>query len=213
MTKKDFKFAIISGFVTGLIVWRLLEFWDIERFQNISYVWLVLVVPALWIAGVWLGYFLGRWFGFFKQFGKYTAIGFTNAAIDFGVFNLLIALTGKALGLAFPVFKGISFLVAVTNSYFWNKYWAFEAGESRGGKPEAIKFFIINVIAIVINIGIGSLIANGIGPVSGFSDKIWANMAAVFGSAVALIFSFICFRLVVFKRPNADIVFPEIDKP
>ena len=203
-SKKDIKFTIISGFITGLIVWRLLEFWGVERFQNISYVWLILVVPTFWVAGVWLGYFLSKWFSFFKQFGKYTAIGFTNAAIDFGVFNLLISLTGKALGLAFPIFKGISFLVAVTNSYFWNKYWTFEAGESRGGKSEAVRFFMVNIIAIVINIGVGSLIANGISSVSGFSDKIWANMAAVFGAAVALIFSFVGFKLVVFKRPNAE---------
>ena len=102
--------------------------------------------------------------------------------------------------------------MAVTNSYFWNKYWTFEAGESRGGKSEAVRFFMVNIVAIVINIGVGSLIANGIGPVSGFSDKIWANMAAVFGAAVALIFSFVGFKLAVFKRPNTEVDFPEIDK-
>lgn len=199
-TKKDLKFSISAGLITGLIVWRLLEFWGIERFQDISYAWSIVITPVLWITGVWFGYFLSKWLNFFKQFGKFTAIGFTNAAVDFGVFNLLISLTGKALGIVFPVFKGISFLVAVTSSYFWNKYWAFDAGESHGGKSEIAKFFIVNIVAVAINIGAGSLIANGISPLSGFSDKAWANIAAVSGSAVALLFTFVGFRLVVFKK-------------
>ncbi|MBI2676474.1 MAG: GtrA family protein [Candidatus Yanofskybacteria bacterium] len=202
-SKKDLVYAVITGLMTGLVVWRLLKFWNIARianFESPSYFWLVFFVPILWIAGVWLGYFLGRWFAFFNQFGKYVAIGFTNAAIDFGVFNLLIALTGKALGLAFPVFKGISFLVAVTNSFFWNKYWAFEAGESHGGKSEAVKFFAVNLVTIAINVGIASFVANGVDPFFNLSDKAWANVAAVFGAAVALMFSFIGFRLIVFKK-------------
>ncbi|MBI2058076.1 MAG: hypothetical protein HYT63_03825, partial [Candidatus Yanofskybacteria bacterium] len=48
--------------------------------------------------------------------------------------------------------------------------------------------------------GIASLVANGIDPLFNFSDKAWANMAAVFGAAIALVFSFIGFRLIVFKR-------------
>lgn len=199
-TTKDFKFAVITGLMTGLIVWRLFEFWNVPVLRGLSYAWLALVVPILWVYGVWLGYFLSRWFSFFKQFGKFVAIGFTNAAIDFGVFNLLISLTDKALGIAFPVFKGISFLVAVTNSYIWNKYWSFEAGGSRGGGQEAAKFFVVNVIAVAVNIGVGSAVANGVDPLFGLSDKAWANLAAISGSAVSLIMTFIGFRSVVFRR-------------
>ncbi|HEY4484573.1 MAG TPA: GtrA family protein [Candidatus Paceibacterota bacterium] len=202
-SKKDFGFAIITGLMTGLIVWRLMEFWNITRianFENPSYFWLVFFVPILWIAGVWLGYFLGKWVSFFNQFGKFVAIGFTNAAIDFGVLNLLIAYTGQALGLSFSIFKGISFVVAVTNSFFWNKYWAFEAGSSHGGKAEAIKFFAVNFVALAVNVSIASFVANGIDPFLGFSDKAWANISAVSAAAISLMFTFVGFRLIVFKK-------------
>ncbi len=199
-SKKDFFSSIVTGLITGILAWRIFDFIPVSwHFRNISYAWLVLLVPILWVFGVWLGYFLGKWVSFFSQFGKYAAIGFTNAAIDFGVFYFLVYLTGIALGVRFTIFKSISFLVGVTNSYFWNKYWAFEAGESRGGKQEAVKFFVVNVAAWVINVSIGSLVANGINPLFNLSDKAWAGLAIIAGSAVALIFSFIGFRLVVFK--------------
>src|SRR3989338_6569912 len=179
-SKKDFGFAIITGLMTGLIVWRLLEFWDITRianFENPSYFWLVFFVPILWIAGVWLGYFLGKWVSFFNQFGKFVAIG-----------------------LSFSIFKGISFVVAVTNSFFWNKYWAFEAGSSHGGKAEAIKFFAVNFVALAVNVSIASFVANGIDPFLGFYDKAWANISAVSAAAISLMFTFVGFRLIVFKK-------------
>lgn len=198
-SKKDFFSSIVTGLITGMLVWRIFDFIPVSRYHNISYAWLVLLMPILWVFGVWLGYFLGRWFDFFNQFGKYVAIGFTNSAIDFGVFYFLVFLTDKALGIRFTIFKSISFIVGVTNSYFWNKYWAFEAGESRGGKQEAGKFLLVNVVATIVNVGIGSFVANGIGPLFNLTDRAWAGLAVVTGSAVALIFSFVGFRFIVFK--------------
>ncbi len=202
-SKKDFWFSAITGLITGILAWQIFDFIPVSwHFRNISYTWLVLIMPIFWILGVWLGYFLGKWLNFLNQFGKFVAIGFTNAAIDFGVFYFLVSLTGRALGVRFTIFKGVSFLVAVTNSFLWNKYWAFEAGKSRGGRQEMINFFMVNIVAWAVNVGIGSFVANGIGPHFNLSDKAWAGLAIVAGSAVALILSFIGFRLVVFKTQN-----------
>lgn len=198
--KKDFWLSLVSGLITGVIAWQLFEFLEIVRYQDISFAWLALVVPLLWIAGVRLGYFLSQWFDFFRQFGKYVAIGFLNFVIDLGVLNFLIHLSGVALGFRFSIFKGIAFIVAVVNSYFWNKFWAFEAGGSSGGKKEALKFLGVNLIALAVNVGVASLVANGIDPLFGLSDQKWANIGAVAGSAAALIFSFIGLRRIVFKK-------------
>ena len=200
MTKKDLLFSITAGLITGFLAWRVFDFIPIARYHGVSYFFLVLAVPLLWILGVWLGYFLGKWFSFFNQFGKYATIGFTNAAIDFGVFYFLVFLSGQALGIRFTVFKAISFLVAMANSFVWNKYWAFGAGKSGRGKQEAVRFVTVNVIAWVVNIGVSSFVANAVGPQFGFSDKAWAGLAIIAGSAVSLIFTFIGLRLVVFKR-------------
>lgn len=199
-SKKDLVFSLITGFYTGFIAWRILEFLEISLFRDISFAWLMVLVPILWILGVNLGYFLGRWIGFFNQFGRFAAIGFTNAAVDFGILNLLIFYSGTSAGILFSVFKGASFLVATTHSYFWNKFWSFEAGNTPVTKEEFVKFFMVTLIALLINVGMASLVVNLIGPQFGISSEAWANVGAIVGSASALIVSFIGFRVAVFKK-------------
>lgn len=165
-------------------------------------------IPILWICGVNLGYFLGRWINFFNQFGKFAAIGFTNAAVDFGVLNLLIANTGTTAGAWYSVFKAVSFISAIIPSYFWNKHWAFSSksspsagsGSSSGGVFEFAKFISVAVVSILINNGVASFIVNFIDPVLGLDLRVWANIGAVAGSAVALAFSFAGFKLAVFRK-------------
>ncbi len=197
--KKDFYFSIVTGCITGFSAWRIFEYLEITKLGNYSFAWLMIVVPVLWIIGVNLGYFLGKWFGFFNQFGKFAAIGFTNAAVDFGVLNLLIANTGVSGGGWYPVFKGISFVCAIIPSYFWNKYWAFESSQGGGGFQFA-KFMSVAIVSILINDGVASLIVNYVDPMAGLSSAVWANVGAVAGSATALAFSFVGFKVAVFKK-------------
>ena len=208
-TKKDLIFSVITGLITGFAAWQIFNFLDVAKFQDISFAWFLLLVPVLWIVGVNLGYLLGKWLTFFNQFGKFAAIGFTNAAVDFGVLNFLIANTGTTAGVWYSVFKAISFISAVIPSYFWNKYWAFSAGGGSasggevlegGGVFEFTKFVSVAVVSIFINTGVASLVVNFIDPVLGFDVRVWANVGAVTGSAVALIFSFVGFKLAVFKK-------------
>lgn len=208
-SKKDLWFSVFTGIGTGLIVWRILNFLNFQSWRGISFAWLILLVPILWVGGVNLGYLLGRWISFFSQFGKFAAIGFTNAAIDFGVLNFLIAWTGKGLysggvyGVPlfsyFGLWKTFSFLVALVCSYLLNKYWAFEVFGSRGGGVEFLKFAGVAVVSILINVVVASYIVISVHPASGFLPAAWANVGAVLGSASALIFSFVGFKLLVFK--------------
>ncbi len=198
-TKRDLFFSVITGLITGFSAWRIFDFLKVPAYAGISYAWLLVVVPVIWIFGVNFGYFLGRWFSFFSQFGKFVTIGFTNAAVDFGVLNLLIFATGIAAGIWYPVFKIISFVCAVIPSFFWNKYWAFGAGGTREGWTEFLKFMSVMVVSVFINAGTASLVVNFIHPVLGLNPAAWANAGAVAGSAVGLIFSFAGFKVAVFK--------------
>lgn len=202
MSKKDFLFAAVTGFIAGFLAWRVLDFLGVVPVwgeRESSFAWLMVIVPILWIIGVRLGYFLSRWLGFFRSFGKFAAIGFTNFAVDIAILNFFIAKTDIASGFWYSVFKGTAFLVAVTHSFFWNKYWAFEAGQSHGGRSEFGKFMSVNLAALLVNVGVASLIVSGVNPLFGLSAELWANLGAVAGSAAALVFSFLGIRLLVFK--------------
>lgn len=198
-SKRDFFFSVITGLVAGLGAWWILEFLDRPNPGNFRWQWLTIIIPALWVMGVGLGFFLSKWISFMRQFGKFAAIGFTNFVVDIGILNFLIAWGGHAEGAWYAVFKGIAFGVAVTHSFFWNKYWTFEAGESQGGGAEFSKFITVNLVAAGINVGVATFVATGLDPFGGLSQRIWANVAAVVGSAGALVFSFVGLRLLVFK--------------
>ncbi len=198
-TKKDFVFSVITGFITGFIAWQILVFLGRPEIYGFKTSLLMVIVPLFWILGVNLGYFLGKWMGFFNQFGKFAAIGFTNAAVDFGILNLFIAKTGETAGMMYAFFKGTSFIAATLHSYVWNKYWAFDAGRS-GGSGEFIKFFSVSLLALAVNVAVASSIVNLISPILGMDMKTWANAGAVAASAAALVFSFTGFKLLVFKK-------------
>ncbi len=202
-TKMDAFGSIITGLTTGIIVWRLAVYLkETGSVMGVSLSWLVLVVPVLWIIGVNFGYFLGRRFAFFNQFGRFVAIGFTNAAVDFGVFNLLFATSGISLQdrTWFLTFKTMSFVIAALHSYFWNKKWAFESSESGGGMREFVSFFVVNCLALLINASVAYSVAQMYSASFGVAEKVWANVGLVAGSASALVFSFIGFKMVVFKK-------------
>ncbi len=202
MKKKDIALTILIGIFTAL-VWAGV-FIRLGTFDRLGLGWavwgLVLVVPIVYIFGLYLGDWLSRRLVFFASFAKYVMVGFLNAGIDFAVFNLLMFMTKIENGPLVSSFKTVSFVIAFTNSYFWNKYWAFEASSSTVKKStEFIKFVIVNIVGAFINVGFASFIIFFVTPRFGFSQLAWNNIAAVIAAAVTLIWNFIGFRLIVFR--------------
>jgi len=154
-----------------------------------------------------------------KQALKFGIIGAVNTLVDFGILNLLMWVSGITMGVFFAVFKGISFLVAVGNSYILNKRWTFkDKGESnveKGGK-----FLLISLGGMLINVGTASLVVNLISPIEflvslggtvlglvgiSMSDpQIWANMSAVLATAVSLIWNFTGYKFLVFGKEKIE---------
>ncbi len=198
-TKRDLQFSLLTGLITGFITWRIFHFLHVPEFHNIHWSVLVGLIPILWVLGVLLGYFLGQWLKFFNQFGKFTAIGFTNFVVTAGVLNILLSITGYVSGIGYSLISSISFIVGLLSSYIWNKYWAFKSYNNQNGGQEFIKFFTVTVVAFIINVSIASFVVNYIHPFVGINAHTWANIGAIAGSAVALIFSFIGFKTIVFK--------------
>ena len=198
MTSSDILYSVITGLTTGIIAWRILMFLEKPRIRGFSTAWLIIASPIGWLVGVWLGYFLAQWYPFFGQFGKFVAIGFTNAAIDFGVLNLFIAYTHHARGFRFTLYKGASFIIATIHSYVWNKYWAFQSHSVTSG-VEVANFLIVTLAALFVNVTAASIVVNLIPRQFGMSEKAWATFGAIIGSATALVLSFVGFRIIVFK--------------
>ena len=199
LSRRDISSALVTGLTTGIIAWRILVYLDKMLPLGINPVLLVPLIPVLWLAGVQLGYFLAMYIPPFAQFGKFAAIGFANAMVDFGVLYLLIALTGKTGGYAYAVMKGSSFLVATLHSYVWNKTWTFDSGNRPTTTREVLMFLVVSVASLLVNVA-SAYATVALGPLGGLDAKAWAGIGAVVGSAVALIFNFLGLKLIVFRK-------------
>ena len=201
------KSDILSSIILGemVAVFLLLISRNLERDIPILDIlikskWLIFfLVPALATFGVYGTFRLGRRNPVFFQFGKFLTIGLSNTAIDFGILNLLMFLTNIESGYLYSLFKAASFLVAVINSYFWNKFWTFENTGTAMGK-EVLQFITISGIGFGINVIVASFIVNVIGSVGGISPRLWANIGAFAAIVISVLWNFMGYKFVVFKK-------------
>lgn len=196
---RDIGLVAIIGFVFG---WLL-----IPIFANLGIVvpgGFVFFLPALFVlfavAALFAAWLLAKLFPPIFQFAKFAAVGALNSSVDFGVLNILILATGIAAGLPFVGFKGVSVVVAIVNSYLWNKFWVFRGGREARAAAEFTKFFGVSVIGVGVNVGVAHLLVNVVGSPGGINPKIWANVGAGVSVLATLFWNFFGYKFFVFKK-------------
>jgi putative flippase GtrA len=203
ISKKDVILSLIIGSLIGLfslITIRVIKA-DLGFEWAKQWEWLIVIIlPVLCFLAMTVVSLLKEKILIIYQFAKFVLVGALNTFIDFGILNLLIWATGIAIGLHYSLFKAISFFVAATNSYFWNKHWTFEKKDSIFASGEFVKFLVVTFIGFLINVGTASLVVNVIGPQYGIGETLWANIGAFAAVFVAFIWNFLGSKLIVFKK-------------
>src|SRR5437868_14495448 len=89
------------------------------------------------------------------EFKRFVIVGIVNTAVDLGVLNALILLSGTGhSGFSYSVLKTISFTVALANSYYLNRTWTFKARPvQKSTVRTAGQFVFISVLGAIINVG------------------------------------------------------------
>ena len=203
MKRNDLYAATAIGAEVGLLIQPILA--NLGSFAILAnptfalrleiFIFITILAPlALWIL-----FLLGKLVPVLYQFGKFAAVGALNTFIDLGVLNLIIFLTGIAGGIGYSLFKAISFLCATTNSFFWNKYWTFNAKGAATGK-ETGSFFLFAAIGWVLNVSIATFIVNGLARPASLDPRVWANIGGLFGVAGSFLWDFLSYKFFVFKE-------------
>ena len=202
MRRRDLFLVTIIGAAVGLlsqpIVANLLDAPSAAARIGFFLTFTVVAPAALAVASL-----IARFVPVVYQFAKFAAVGTLNSFVDAGVLNLAIYITGISAGWLYSLFNLVSFLAATTNSFFWNKFWTFEAKESiKTG--ETTKFYLIAAVGGLLNVGIASLVVNGFMRPEGISPKLWANIGKLCGIGAAFLWDFLGYKFIVFKKPKNE---------
>lgn len=116
-----------------------------------------------------------------KRFLKFMFVGAMGAIVDFGTLNLLAHVFDVPLTIA----GIISFSLAVTQNFLWNRYWTYPESRAFPLAPQYLQFFIINATALLIRVPILAFVPS---PIIGLFESLGVapNMAEVLGNNVAL---------------------------
>jgi putative flippase GtrA len=113
----------------------------------------------------------------------FCLVGASGYLVNLWVFSLLVLV----LDVHYILAAICSFLVAVTNNYFWNRLWTFRA--QRGGVAyQGVRFLVVSTIALAANLvvlhlfvqlGLSEILAQAIAivlvtPVNFVGNKLWS---------------------------------------
>lgn len=198
LTFRDLLFAAINGAFIGILAPFI--FANLAVSLPIPVILFAPLLALLSALGVATGYFLSRFRSFFFQLSKFGLIGISNTVIDLGIYNLFIFMSDVSSGYLIAVFKSFSVLIAIINSYVWNKFWSFEKKEVSNMGEEFSQFLLVSLTGLLLNVGITAFVVNLIGAPGDISEKVWANVGGLAASILVLTWNFVGYKFFVFKK-------------
>lgn len=191
---QDSKIAFIAGLLIALLALPILENLKISNLLP----WLTLF-PCATVLGLYGVHRLSTGkFPVLFQLGKYGVVGILNTVLSAGIFNLFISLSNVSQGMLINLFAVVAFVVSVTNSFLWNKFWTFEQKEKTLIKTQYMRFFSVNGTVTIFNLFLIHIGINTIGAPANFDATIWANIIFFLTMPVSFLGNFFGYRRFVF---------------
>lgn len=123
-----------------------------------------------------------------SQFIKFSVIGFLNTIINLAVLYMLT----EFVGIYYLFSAVIAFIVAVTNSFIFNKIWTFNENINYKTKSRYIKFFIISISALLVNLSLLYILVEFF--------EIWYIQAQIIGIITNLLINFLGNKIWTFNE-------------
>jgi len=184
-----------------------------EQFRSLLLIGLPIIFPILCLIFLYLAFLIARKITVIRQASKFVLVGGLNTLVDWGVLSFLIFAFQKYLNIGsshvifsifsvtiifYSLFKAISFILATTNSYIWNKFWTFKRKTTEKLSKEFLQFFVISVIGFLINVGLASFVFKFMPPFGGLNIDQWAIFSAAVATVVSMVWNFLGYKFIVF---------------
>jgi putative flippase GtrA len=138
-----------------------------------------------------------------RRFLKFMFVGALGAVVDFGALNILTHFFDLPVTLA----GVISFSLAVTHNFLWNRYWTYPESRSFPLIPQYLQFFIINATALLIRVPILALVPSpvigfleSLGVAPGTAEVLGNNFALALAVGIAMFWNFFVNRFVTYRH-------------
>ncbi len=128
---------------------------------------------------------------------KFSVVGLSNGAVDYGTLNLLLFFlpTGDPAWLV--LYNAVALVLTNTNSYLWNTLWTFK-GRAEHSRRQVIGFTAQALLNIGVASGVVWLAARLLFAHTAFPPLMVDNLAKLVSSVVATSLSFLILRHLVF---------------
>ncbi|HEX7586053.1 MAG TPA: GtrA family protein [Patescibacteria group bacterium] len=212
MTKKDYYLSLLAGFLIGLLLLPVLKAAKPDLYEK----FFIAIIPFFLIGtplGIAIAHRIGKKISTIWQIAKFGVIGVLNTLVDLGILSVLIFLFRSLFGtkagdIIFPlmgitfysIYKSASFIAANINSYYWNKYWTFDQTIKEKNRSEFLQFFAVSIVGFLVNVTVASVVFKSVTPFAGFNSDQWGLIGAAAGSILGLVWNFIGYKFIVFKK-------------
>ncbi len=191
-----------------------------EKIRGFIFIGLPLVFPIVCLIFLYAAFLIGKKIETIRQAAKFVLVGGLNTLVDWGILSFLIFVFRDTFKIDsydviftvfsvtlvyYSLFKAISFIIATSNSYIWNKFWTFKRETTEKAAKEFLQFFIVSIIGFLINVGIASVIFKFIAPVANLNIDQWAIISAAVATALSMIWNFVGYKFIVFEKKNEQL--------
>ncbi len=142
-----------------------------------------------------------------KRFLKFMFVGALGAIVDFGTLNLLAHVFDVPVTIA----GIISFTLAVSQNFLWNRYWTYPESRAFPPLPQYLQFFVINATALLIRVPIlalvpgpviNLLVSNGVAPTT--AEVLGNNFALALAVGIAKFWNFFVNRFITYRHVKIE---------
>lgn len=136
-----------------------------------------------------------------RQFVKFCIVGASSFVVDCGFFFLF----HEYFHIPWVIARTISFTLAVTNGYVWNRTWTFRSAEKQSHQRQYAMFYGVNLVGWALNILIMKLVFLAISHQWTYPrpKPMESFVAMVIASAIVVIWNYFANKHWTFRSPAA----------
>ena len=138
-----------------------------------------------------------------QQMIKFCLVGATSTVVDKGTLWVLLSYLPM---LPWYICQSISFCLAVTNGFIWNRRWTFKSDDHAAVKEQYPKFVATNIVGLILNLSITKffliLITGEVLHKSGNPDKMHVILASFCAIPIVVFWNFAASKYWTFRAPK-----------